>query len=239
MPPRLLLSTIKALMERNTENHTYKPRQDRSFRVVVRNLHRSKDLHDIEQAIMEKGHEVTNIRNAKQRSTNRPLPLQFIDIKAHTTNKEIYRITTLLHTMVPVEAPHVKRAIPQCMRCQKYGHTKHYCRNSPKCVKCAEQHLTSECPFQDTAVKCANCGDQHPANYGGCMKHKKLQQLHHKLRDRYLTQNPIPTGASKLNPSAISYAQAVKQQPNPLQTPLIPHTSDPHIYIPNDNDASQ
>jgi len=52
------------------------------------------------------------------------------------------------------------------------------------------------------------------------MIHKKLQQqLYSKLRDRYLTQNPNPTGASKLNPSATSYAQAVKQQPNPLQNP--------------------
>ena len=125
------------------------------------NLHPSKDLNDIKQAIMEKGHEVTNIWNAKRRSTNRPLPLHFLHIKPHPTNKEIYHITTLLHTMVTVEAPHVKRAIPQCMRCQKYGHTKNYCRNSTKCVKCAEQHLTSECPrkFQDTAVKCTNCGD--------------------------------------------------------------------------------
>jgi len=86
---------------------------------------------------MEKGNEVTNIWNAKQRSTNRPLPLHFIDMKPHPTNKEIYQITTLLHMMVTVEAPHVKRAIPQCMRCQKYGHTKNYCRNSPKCEKCA------------------------------------------------------------------------------------------------------
>jgi hypothetical protein len=31
---------IKALMDRNTEFHTYKPKQDRSFRVVIKNLHR-------------------------------------------------------------------------------------------------------------------------------------------------------------------------------------------------------
>ena len=45
-------------MEKNTEFHTYKPRQDRSFRVVIRNLHPSTDIQDIKQAIMEKGHEV-------------------------------------------------------------------------------------------------------------------------------------------------------------------------------------
>jgi len=209
-------------MEKNTEFHTYKPRQDRSFRVVVRNLHTSTELQDIKQALTEKGHEVTNIWNAKQRSTNRPLPLHFIDLKLHPTNKEIYQITTLLHTIVTVDALHAKRAIPQCMRCQKYGHTKNYCRNSPKCVKCAEQHLTSDCPrkFHDTAVKCANCGDQHPANYRGCMIHKKLQQhLYPKLRDRYILQNLNTTGSSKPTPTATSCAQAVHQQPYLKQTP--------------------
>jgi len=218
-------SIIKALMEKNTEFHTYKPRQDRSFRVVIRNLHPSTDIQDIKQAIMEKGHEVTNIWNAKQRGTNRPLPLHFIDMKPHPTNKEIYQLTTLLHTTVTVEAPYVKRAIPQCMRCQKYGHTKNYCRNSPKCVKCAEQHLTSECPrrSQDAAVKCANCGDQHPANYRGCVVHKKLQQqLYPKLRDRNMSQVPNTAGESKPHQPATSYAQAVKQQPT------FPHIPNPH-----------
>jgi hypothetical protein len=142
-------------MEKNMEFHTYNPRQYRNFRVVMRNLHPSTEVQDIKWALIEKGHEVTNVWNAKQRNTNKPLPIHFIDIKPHPNNKEIYQTTTLLHTVVKVEAPHVKRAIPQCMRCQIYGHTKNYCRNSPKCVKCAEQHLTSECPrnIQDDTVK--------------------------------------------------------------------------------------
>jgi hypothetical protein len=112
-------SIIKALMEKNTEFHTYKPRQDRSFRVVIRNLHPSTEVPEIKRALNEKGHEVTNVWNVKQRGTNRPLPLHFVDIKPHTNNKEIYQTTTLLNTVVKVEAPHVKRAIPQCMRSQK------------------------------------------------------------------------------------------------------------------------
>jgi hypothetical protein len=48
--------------------------------------------------------------------------MQFIDIK-HNDNKEIYKINTLLNTIVQFEAPHPKREIPQCLCCQKYGHT--------------------------------------------------------------------------------------------------------------------
>jgi hypothetical protein len=213
---------IKALMEKNTEFHTYKPRQDRSFRVVLRNLHPSTEVQDIKLALIEKGHEVTNVWNAKQRNTNRPLPLHFIDVKQHSNNKKLYQITTLLNTVVKVEAPHVKRAVPQCMRCQKYGHTKNYCRNSTRCVKFAEQHLTSECPrqVQDDKVKCAICSDQHPTNYRGCMVHKRLQQqIYPKLRDRQIPQSPITTGAYKINPTETTYAQAVKRQPNTQHLP--------------------
>jgi hypothetical protein len=38
---------VKALIDKNTEFHTYKPRQYRSFRVVLKNIHPSTDLNDI------------------------------------------------------------------------------------------------------------------------------------------------------------------------------------------------
>jgi hypothetical protein len=205
---------IKALMEKNTEFHTYKPRQERSIRAEIRNLHPSTEVQDTKRVLIEKGHEVTNVWNANQRNTNRPLPLLFIDIKPHSNNKEIYKITTLLNTVVKVEAPYVKQAIPQCMRCETYGQTKNYCRYSPRCVKCAEQHLTSECctKVQDDKVKCANCSNQHPANYGACMVHKQLQQqIYPKLRDRQIPQNHFTTGAYKINSTETTYAQAVKR----------------------------
>ena len=130
------------------------------------------------------------------------------------------------------------------MRCQIYGHTKYYFRNSPRCVKCAEQQLMSECSrkVQDDAVKCVNCGDQPPANYRGCLVHKKLQQqLHPKLRDTYMPQTPPQQG----------HANQSRQQPhtprqlsnNPiLNIPPHPtHTQHPtpniHTNTPNDNDA--
>ena len=65
---------ITALMEKNTEFHTFKPRQVRSFRVVIRNIHPSTEVQDIKRALTEKGHDVTNIWKVKQKGTNKPLP---------------------------------------------------------------------------------------------------------------------------------------------------------------------
>jgi hypothetical protein len=42
-------------MEKNKEIHTYKPSQERSFRVVLKNIHRSTDLNDIKESIKEYG----------------------------------------------------------------------------------------------------------------------------------------------------------------------------------------
>ena len=212
---------VKALIDKNTEFHTYKPRQDRNFRVVLKNIHPSTDLNDIKQDLQDKGHEVTNIWNVKQRVTKKPLPIHFIDIKPSGNNKEIYNITTLLNTIVQFEPPHAKREIPQCMRCQQFGHTKNYCRNNPRCVKCATQHLTSECPrkAKDDNVICVNCHEKHPANYRGCMIHIQIQQkMYPRLRERLIETRPTPTG--------VTYAQAVQGQTEPPQTKVPqPHTT--------------
>ena len=169
---------VKALMEKNTEFHTYKPKQERSFRVVLKNTHPSTDLNEVKQSLTDKGHVVANIWNVQQRVTNKPLPMHFIGIKPHDNNKEIYEINTLLNTIGQFEAPHTHREIPQCMRCQNFGHTKNYCRNNPRCVKCAAEHLTNYCPrkVRDDKVKCVNCNEKRPANYRVDMVHKQIQQ---------------------------------------------------------------
>ena len=105
--------------------------------------------------------------------------MHFIDIKPHDNNKEIYKINTLLNTIVQYEAPHAKRQIHQCMRCQKFAHTHtYYCRNNRRCVKCVTEHLTNECSgkVRDDNVRCVNCNEKHPANYKGCMVHNQIQQ---------------------------------------------------------------
>jgi hypothetical protein len=79
---------VKALIDKNTEFHTYKPRQDRSFGVVLKNIHPSTDLNDIKQDLKYNGHEVTNIWIVKQRVSKKPLPIHFIDFNPLVTTKK-------------------------------------------------------------------------------------------------------------------------------------------------------
>jgi PAX-interacting protein 1 len=102
--------------------------------------------------------------------------MHFIDIKPRDNNKEIYKINTLLNTIVQFEAAHAKREIPQCTYAlPKIWTHKNYCTNNPRCVKCTEEHLTNECPrkVRDENVTCVNCNEKHPVNYRGLRRNNQ------------------------------------------------------------------
>ena len=108
---------IKALAEKRTEFHTYQPKADRSFRIVLRRLHYSTDTQKITSEIESLGHTVVNIFNIKQSRTNIQLPLFFVDLKPSVNNKDIYLIETLHCTKVKFGPPRPKRTIPKCNKC--------------------------------------------------------------------------------------------------------------------------
>lgn len=198
---------VEALKDKKTELYTYKPKAERPFRVVLKNVHPATEVKDIKEKLEEIGHEAVNVWNIKQRETKIPLPMFYVDLKPKSNNGEIYKIRTLGNLIVTFEPPHVKREIPQCMRCQRYGHTKNFCTRIPRCVKCTDNHPTSECTRKEKKnddVKCVNCHENHPANYRGCLVHKQLQQkIYPTMRKR--TETP-----PQLTQPTVSYAQATE-----------------------------
>uniref|UniRef100_A0A1B0GJF1 Putative nucleic-acid-binding protein from transposon x-element n=1 Tax=Lutzomyia longipalpis TaxID=7200 RepID=A0A1B0GJF1_LUTLO len=169
---------LKKLQEKNTDMHSYRPKTERSFRVVLRGVHHSTDVKDIKEALKVLGHDVINVHNIRHARTKLPTPLFYIDLKPDPKNKDIYAVNRLLHYVVKIEPPHPKKEVIQCKRCQRFGHSKSYCNRSPRCVKCDQEHNSSECPrkVRDDCVKCINCGGNHPANYRGCEVHRQLQR---------------------------------------------------------------
>lgn len=150
-------SIIKLLRQKETKYYTYKPKELRGFKVVLRNMHHSADQADIKQELEELGHKVMNIHNMQQRGTNKPLPLFTIELESKENNKTIYDIDQLLNCKISFEASHHKRTIPQCSNCQMYGHTKNYCTRDSVCVKCAGKHKTLDCRLlkEHDTPKCA------------------------------------------------------------------------------------
>ena len=63
-------------------------------------MHPSFDLTEISDALFELGHVLKNIWNIKQRQTQKPLPMFATEIESNPSNKEIYKVSSLLHSRV-------------------------------------------------------------------------------------------------------------------------------------------
>lgn len=136
---------INALSEKSTKFHTYQLKENRAFRVVLRNVHPTTSTEEIKAELMTIGHIVRNIHVVIQRGTKKPLSMFYVDLEPNTNNKDIYKVELFMHLRVKFEPPRQKREIVQCTKCQRFGHTKHFCHNNARCVKCVGNHSTESC----------------------------------------------------------------------------------------------
>jgi hypothetical protein len=163
--------------------------------------------------------------------TGSPFPIFYIDLKPSPRNSDIFKLTTLCYTKIKVETPHHKKEIPQCHRCQNYGHTRNYCNHYPRCVRCGEQHETTACTKErSSSAKCVLCSDNYTANFKGCQSHLDLKKT--------LLKNPS---------KKISNKSSIPHQPTQIIThetthqaysqhfPLLNHDSSSHTQDTNSN----
>lgn len=178
---RKILSDLSPLTDHQRKElgqvkfHTYRLSEDKPFTVFIRGLHHSTELKDISSELAAFNHQVTNIINVhiKKRADNKTnivkLPLFKVDLKVSDNNREVFDVQNLCYSRITVEMPRKTESLPQCKRCQDYGHTTNYCTKTPKCVKCGERHLIKDCQLPKSAPpRCANCKSEHTANYKGC-----------------------------------------------------------------------
>lgn len=167
---------VKKFRENKISFYTYQIKNERAFRVVIRNLHHTSDPNDIKSALASEGYEVRNVSNIRHQKSKDPLPLFFIDLEPTENCRKIYDLQFLLHQKVKVESPRPQRTIIQCQRCQKFGHTRTYCTLPPVCVKCGQEHDNRVCTKSPTdKPRCGLCNGEHTANYRGCPVYLKTQ----------------------------------------------------------------
>lgn len=186
---------IHHMRNTNIIHHTYQPKENRAFRVVIKKLHHSTPVEDIKEDLTKLGHTVRNIHNGRSRVTKEPLNLFFVDLEPADNNKEIYNLRGLQNRVVIIEPPKKIKGLSQCMRCQQYGHTKAYCNRPYVCVKCGESHKSEDCKKSANApAKCALCNGPHPANYRGCEFYHTLLKKPNNANNRLnLQQRTVPS----------------------------------------------
>lgn len=209
---------VHKLNEMKINFHTYQLKQDRAYRVVLKNMHFSTDLNEIKDSLQELGHNVRNITNARHFQTKQPLSMFYIDLEPSSNNRDIFSIQYLLNAKIVFEPPQKKKEIVQCKRCQQYGHTRTYCRHPFRCVKCGANHDSAACTKEPTtAPTCALCGEKHTASYKGCIVYKTLQKKEFpplrkktiEVTNDELNQTPVRTEPQNTKLHS-NYADAVK-----------------------------
>ncbi|KAL4142939.1 hypothetical protein QTP88_005328 [Uroleucon formosanum] len=231
-------NAVQAYLVANEEikYHTYLPKPLKHYVVFIRHLHPSTTVEDIQASLIELGHEVIQVYNIKHHSSKCPLPLFRVDLRVAENNCDIFKLDLLLHTRIKIELPKKKRSPPQCHECQAFYQTSNFCHQSPRCVKCGDNHHTSECTkLPSEPAKCELCLGPHTASYRGCPVFKKLKEnrskslLHKSIRHPVLNQNiPFKFTSTYKSPDVVcedharqpqtkSYAEAVKIENAPFE----------------------
>lgn len=88
-----------------------------------------------------------------------------------------------------------KKAVHQCRKCQRVGHTSSNCELDYRCVKCNVPHGPGECKIDKgetdrSKLFCVNCKTYgHPASYRGCSFLKFSTFIRENLRKKNSLRN--------------------------------------------------
>jgi len=166
------------------------------------------------------------------------LPMFFVDLEPAPINNDIFNVTSLLHTKVKVEEPHKRRDIIQCQNCQDYGHSKKYCSYQPRCVRCGENHPTSNCTKSyETPAKCALCQCDHLANYKWCQVYKQLQRSR-KPTTNNLKPNFTSSNSTVIRNVSINNNECKTTQQQPTQSNLSPYQTHSYAQVTSDQNPN-
>lgn len=228
----------KAINKAKIEWHTYENKETRPIKVMARNLHPSCEPEDIKNELLNRGFKcldvINKIKKTKENNTKTviKLPLFMLSFDHAEEINKIYKIEYLQHMRVKIEALRSNKSIPQCKRCQRFGHTQKFCQRQAKCVKCAGNHMTAECKIKDNSQpKCVNCSEAHPASYRGCLVAKEIQKrriINNKSKYAQLKPNlqktPKITKSLSYNKveNGVSYSQVLKSKIKEITNKEIP-----------------
>lgn len=217
--------------EQDIQYHTFQNPDNALLSVVVRNIPISVTDEDIKTELSKKFtvKRVTRLLNKDKY----PMPLCAVDIERDDNSSEIFNVTRYEHSIISVEPRRKSKDIPQCTRCQRYGHTKNYCKLEPRCVKCTQNHHYSQCPKRaGEKPSCINCEGDHTANYRGCpyytnIKTKISSQQHQNRTQINSTDSELRNDQPKERRSTLpprnfsntrSYANGVRNDENSISS---------------------
>jgi len=105
------VNILKELKNKNTEFYTYKPKQERSFKVVL------KPYSEFWWYQKRNWRSRTRILLIHGTSRSKALHIFYVELKPKSNNKDIYKVGSLPDCRVKFKPLYSKREIPQCINC--------------------------------------------------------------------------------------------------------------------------
>ncbi|CAH2207501.1 jg25843 [Pararge aegeria aegeria] len=164
------------LREQAVGYHTYALQEERLLRVIIRGIPKEINTEHIKEDLLSQKIPVLEVHRLYNARNRAPYDMVLAIIELTPEGKQVYNLSTVCRLSgINVERPNNRGKIGQCHRCQLYGHSARNCFARPRCVKCLDDHGTSDCSRRDRTVEeppsCVLCRTQgHPANYRGCPK---------------------------------------------------------------------
>ncbi|UYV80706.1 K02A2.6-like, partial [Cordylochernes scorpioides] len=185
---------IREYVQKNNGGYSYRLQEEKPLKVVLKGVTTAYKTEDIAIELETMGFAETSVKRLHRQSTKRPMNLVLVELPKNEQNKKIYGITELLYQKIAVESFRTTNRVTQCFNCQGFGHGQLNCFLKPKCVKCAEEHHSKDCPRKSRQLppKCANCEEAHTANYRGCPKFPRVHQQQPRYPGQYKPNNPLP-----------------------------------------------
>jgi hypothetical protein len=132
---------------------TFHPKSVKPLKAVIRHLPSDTPAEDISKGLEELGFGTVSV---KQLTAMRPSPkegnqqvtlqLFLITLPRCPKSTEIFKLTSLCHIIIKVEAYSAQTGLTQCYNCQNFGHIWANSRQPPRCLWCGGGHLHKECP---------------------------------------------------------------------------------------------
>lgn len=187
---------LEHLTMNQTQFYTFDTQETKIVRVVVYGLPKI-SLERIKDSLTQakaSPYDIKNMISKNDKNPNRGLYMIYYVKKSKEFDcfKNLKSICQVIFRWRYYVKP--PNAAPQCHKCLTFGHGSKNCHKNPKCLLCAEDHLTENCTNFSRAqvsdeskfnsMKCANCLGNHPANYRDCPKKHEYIKIQENIKNK-------------------------------------------------------
>lgn len=181
----------------NFKFYSHLLREEQKTKFVIHGLHEM-DLPELKSELKSlkiDACDVKKLQIKKRRYDSQCIYLIYFMKAQGIKISQLRETKSICHMIIKWDYFHSNKTGPiQCSNCMIFGHGAENCFMDPKCIRCGETHSSVDCFYvpidnllgkiPDNKVKCANCGEQHTANYSKCSKRIQYVQIQEKLRPK-------------------------------------------------------